>query len=227
MDLRIDFFREGARRAKGLCVIIDVFRACSVLCYVANKYPNQIILSSDINEIKCLKELYSDAVLIGKNHDQSQVVFNMKNSPSEILKTNIKNRTVVHYSEGGVSGLLECKNADEVITGSFVNANAVSKYIKEKSYDIVTLVCMGYLGTTHSEEDFLCANYIQSLVTDQNPSIGHITTSLLNIMGKYFCNKDSGIPKEDFYYCLDYNKFDFVLQLENNSKVRTLCKLNM
>jgi 2-phosphosulfolactate phosphatase len=227
MNLRIDYYKDGARRAEGLCVVIDVFRACSVLCYAASKDPNQIIISNDYAQIIGLKETYRDAILIGKNHDPSQIIFNTNNSPTEILATEMLNKTIIHFSEGGISGLLECKHADEVITGSFVNAKAVSEYIRSKPYDIVTLVCMGYLGTEYSEEDYLCAKYIKSLINNESIDTTVFTESLSKTMGKHFLNPENGIPKDDFFYCLDYNRFDFVLKLAKDSNVNRLSKISV
>jgi len=225
MELRVEYCKSGAHRARGLCVIIDVFRACSVLCYVASKKPNHIIISRDYDQITRLKEIYKDAILIGKNHDPLKMIFNTNNSPSEILATEISNKTVVHFSEGGISGLIECKQADEVITGSFVNAKAVSEYIKSGQHDIVTFVCMGHLGTEFSEEDYLCAKYIISLINNEiiDPSV--FTESLSKTMGKLFFGPNNEIPKEDFFYCLDYNRFDFVLKLGVSQVIRYLKKI--
>ena len=53
-------------------------------------------------------------------------------------------------------------NADEVLTGSFVNAGAIVSYIKKKNPNKVSLVCMGYSTKHPIEEDTFCAEYIKN-----------------------------------------------------------------
>jgi 2-phosphosulfolactate phosphatase len=48
MDIEILHLIEGARQAKGLTVIIDVFRAFSTACYVIRNGASQIIPVGDV-----------------------------------------------------------------------------------------------------------------------------------------------------------------------------------
>ena len=43
MNIQILEMIEGARQAKGLTVIIDVFRAFSLECYLMAKHPAQVV----------------------------------------------------------------------------------------------------------------------------------------------------------------------------------------
>ena len=57
--------------------------------------------------------------------------------------------------------------ADIVLTGSFVNAGAIVKFIKALNPALVTLVAMGYRATISAEEDLLCADYIKDGLIEQ------------------------------------------------------------
>jgi 2-phosphosulfolactate phosphatase len=212
MEIQNKSHLNGARKAKGLCVIIDVFRACSVLCYAAYQKPTDLIISTNLNQIKKLKETHLDSIFIGKNHQITDDLFNISNSPYQINKCDLFKKTIVQHSAGGISGLVEANMADEVITGSLVNANAIARYIKTKNPQQVTLVSMGYLGYQTAIEDDLCAEYIKCLIQDIPFDYDNMLNSLEMIAKPFFLRGDINVPPEDFYLCTDLNRFDFVLQ---------------
>ena len=111
-------------------------------------------------------------------------------------------------------------HADEVITGSFVNAKAIAAYIRSKAPAKVTLVCMGKEGITLAEEDELCAIYIEGLLTGRGmPDIDEKLRALRNGNGKHFFDpcRQADFPEKDFWMCIDRDKFDFVLKAEKDS----------
>ena len=52
-------------------------------------------------------------------------------------------KTVVQTTSAGTQGLVSAKGADEIVTGSFVNADAVTAYIKQRKPDVVSLPKQG------------------------------------------------------------------------------------
>ena len=59
---------EGAKQAKGLTVIIDVFRAFSLECYLYDMDVKQIRPVGTIEEAFSLKQRVQNSVLIGERH---------------------------------------------------------------------------------------------------------------------------------------------------------------
>ena len=57
MKIEILEFVDGARNAKGVTVIIDVFRAFSVACYVVDAGAVRIIATSEVSEAFELKKI--------------------------------------------------------------------------------------------------------------------------------------------------------------------------
>ena len=70
-----------------------------------------------------------------------------------VLNGDLKGKTIVHTTSSGTQGIANAKNADEIITGSFVNAGAIVKYIQQKQPKTVSLVCMGYACEYPTDED--------------------------------------------------------------------------
>ena len=62
---------EGAKKAKGLTVIIDVFRAFSLECYLYDMGVKEIRPVGTIEEAFRRREDLTDAVLVGERHGKS------------------------------------------------------------------------------------------------------------------------------------------------------------
>ena len=59
------------------------------------------------------------------------------------IKIDFSGKTVIHTTSAGTQGLVNAVQADEVITGSFVNAEAIVSYIRRQAPAMVSLVSMG------------------------------------------------------------------------------------
>jgi 2-phosphosulfolactate phosphatase len=135
-------------------------------------------------------------------------------------------KTVVHSTSAGTLGLIHATHADEVITGSFVNARAVIQYIRARNPDVVSLVCMGYAARYPVEEDTFCAEYIRSGIKGETYDFNNIIDIIRNTSGKRFFVPENQefSPKEDFFYCMNLDCFNFILQAEKDEQSELVLK---
>ncbi len=218
MNIKILQLIEGARQATGLAVIIDVFRAFTVEAYLVNNGVQKLIAVGDKQIAYDYKEKNKDCILIGERRGIMLDGFDYGNSPSQIEKINFTGKTVVHTTSSGTQGIANAQNANEILTGSLVNAKAIAEYIKMQNPEDVSLVCMGNGGESEAREDTLCAEYIKSLLEGKNPNLDKEIEDLKNIAGKRFFdpNLQEIFPKRDFYLSTELNKFNFVLKVEKD-----------
>jgi 2-phosphosulfolactate phosphatase len=214
MKFRILEFVDGAKQAKGLTVIIDVFRAFSVACYAFDSGALKVIATGDVGSALNLKTRYNNSVLVGERDEKKIEGFDFGNSPTEIIKSDLTGKVVIHTTTAGTNGLVSAVNADEILTGSFVNANAVARYINFIKPEIVSLVAMGYRATESAEEDLLCAQYIMALVKGEPESFEKMISDLKYSSGKRFFRPENITfsPPTDFFLCTMVNRFDFILK---------------
>ena len=219
MNIRILELIEGAKAARGLTVIIDVFRAMTVETYIISKGAADLIPMGALEEAYAYKKEHPDTVLVGERGGKKCEGFDVGNSPSQINKLDLAGKTVVHTTSAGTQGIINAKNASEIITGSFVNARAIAEYIKMKDPDDVSLVCMGLEGKTSTREDTLCAEYIKSLVEGEPIDLTRgIEACKTDDGAKFFDPEKSEIfPIDDFWMSLEANVFDFVLSVKKGS----------
>jgi 2-phosphosulfolactate phosphatase len=219
MKVNILQLLDGARNAEGLTVIIDVFRAFSTACYAFDKGVKKIIPVGQIEKAYQLKKKNPEYILVGERNEKMPEGFEFGNSPALLTRAIITGKTLVHTTSSGTQGIVSAKNADEIITGSFVNAAAIINYIRMKNPQKVSLVCMGYACQYPTDEDTFCAEYIKNELESVPTNFQQIIDIIRNGTGARFFDKEkqNWSPKEDFYMCLDLNRFNFVLRAEQEN----------
>ena len=218
MQVTIRQLLAGARAATGLTVVIDVFRAFSTACYIVNNGAMRISPAHRAETAFALRQTQPDYLLVGEAHGQKLPGFDYGNSPTEIEHIDFSGRTVVHRSSAGTQGLVNARQATEIITGSFCNAEAIVRYIQGIQPEQVSLVCMGMGTLEPADEDTLCAEYIRAKLAGEQPDFAAIRTRLRDYhsAAKFFDPAITWAPERDFELCLSLNRFDFVLRLECN-----------
>ena len=219
MKINILHLIEGAKQAEGLTVIIDVFRAFSLECYLYDMGVKEIRPIGSVEDAFVLNKELPGSVLIGERHGKKCEGFDFGNSPSTVLPEEVKGKTILHTTSAGTQGIVNATGASEIITGSLVNAKAVAEYIKKSQPDTVSLVCMGYAGVRPAAEDELCAEYIKSLVEGvELPDFEQRIADLQKHGGEHFFDEEQQevYPKEDFFMCVKYDKFPFVIHVEKD-----------
>lgn len=229
MKIEILQLLDGARKAEGLTVIIDVFRAFSTACYVTDKGAGPIYPTGAIEDAFRLKREFPGAILVGERNERPPEGFDFGNSPYHIYNADIKNRPVIHTTSSGTQGIVNAVNAAEIITGSFVNAAAIVRYIRLQNPAKVSLVCMGYACQYPTDEDTLCAEYIRNELTGTKSDWPAILQKIrIGSGARFFESKSQAwAPKEDFDMCLHRNRFDFVLKVKEKEGVLYLQKIEM
>ena len=210
---------EGAKKARGLAVIIDVFRACTVEACLTASGADKIIAVGEIETALSFKQKIPGCVLIGERRGVKLPNFDFGNSPSQLEGFDFRGKTAVHTTSAGTQGIVNASGADEIITGSFVNAKAIAEYIRRKSPNEVSLVCMGLDAVEPTDEDTLCAEYIKSIIEGNPlPDIAERADALRYTSGaKFFKPELSEIfPQRDFEICVKPDIYDFVIKAEKS-----------
>lgn len=218
-DINILHLLEGAKQAEGLTVIIDVFRAFSLECYLYDMGVKLIRPVGTLEEAFSLRNHIQNSILIGERHGKKCDGFDYGNSPSSISKQDVTEKTIIHTTSAGTQGIVNAVHASEIITGSLVNAKAVAEYIISRQPQKVSLVCMGTEGIRPAPEDELCAEYIKSILEGREfTDMDQRVSDLRNHGGEHFFDPDrqNVFPEADFYLCIEYNKFPFVITIEKD-----------
>lgn len=220
MRVQISDFVEGARHARGLAVVIDVFRAFSVAAHAFARGAQTIVPMSSVDEARALKNAHPDWLLAGERFARPLPGFDCGNSPTEIERLELAGRTLIHTTHAGTQGLVNAVDAQEVITGALVNAAAIVRYARERRFEHVTLVRMGHEARERSDEDDACAELIARRLQGDEPDTSVIRERLRLAPSarKFFDPACDWAPERDFELCTQVDRFDFVLRLDRSAR---------
>jgi 2-phosphosulfolactate phosphatase len=234
--MHIDFldYVDGARQARGVAVVIDVFRAFSVACYAVARGATRILPVGEIEEALQLKRAHPDYLAIGERHARRVPGFDCGNSPTEIEALDLTGRTVVHTTHAGTQGLVNARAAEHVLTGSLVNAAAICRHVRALAPARVSLVRMGVAAAGRSDADDLCAELLAARLSAAAATPGSASTAALARERarireqlrssaeayKFFDPGADWAPERDFELCTELDRFDFVLPLTTDAQGR-------
>lgn len=221
MKIVVSDFIEGAKAARGIAVIIDVFRAFSLAAYAFDAGISAMYPVAEIDEALRLKNEQPNRLLLGERFAQPIEGFDGGNSPAHLARLNLMNREVIHTTHAGTQGLVSAVHAEEVLTGALVNASAIVRYIQQRNPAEVTLVRMGYAASERCAEDDLCAELLLSRLQGQSYSTDDLPERLrlAPAAAKFFDPQcQSYAPEADFYLCTTVDRFNFVLRLAMDSR---------
>lgn len=208
MKINRIYGRINARKARGLVVVIDILRAATVEAFALSKGAQEIIPVSELEDAFRLKKDNPRYLLVGENDGLKVEGFDLGNSPSEILKVNLEDKILIHRTSAGTRALWESKNAQELVFGSFVTASATIKLIKSRNPREVSLVAL-------ANDDSLCADYLNNLLTNRKTDIKLIKNKLYNMPEtEWFRDpKKKAFPLEDLDLAFDIDRFSFACQV--------------
>ena len=210
MNVRILQLIEGAREARGITVVIDVFRAFSTEAYLLARGAERILPVGDVALAYRMKEEHPEFLLAGERHGRILPGFDLGNSPSEVSALDVLGKTVVHTTSAGTQGIANATSADKILGGSLVNAAATAEYIRRSGATEVSLA--------PSEEDTLCARYLESLLLGTPFDVDREIPLLRTTSGaKFFDEGQKDVfPREDFFLCTARDRFPFALVLKKD-----------
>jgi 2-phosphosulfolactate phosphatase len=229
MEIEILQLTQGARNATGLTVIIDVFRAFSLACYAFHNGCDRIFPVGTVEEALQLKKNNPDYLLFGEVNERRPDGFDFGNSPAHIEHVNLQGKSIIHRTSAGTQGIVNALNAREIITGSFVNAGAITAYIRRQNPAHVSLVCMGYSALEPADEDSFCAELIRARLKNKKINYAKMVEKLRTGSGKRLLDPINAAhsPARDFELCTRLDLFNFVLRVNKGSDRLFLQRINI
>ncbi|MBV6418199.1 MAG: 2-phosphosulfolactate phosphatase [Steroidobacteraceae bacterium] len=229
MEIHIVDHTGGARAARGLAIVIDVFRAFSLAAHAYARGVTAIVPVAAIEDARALKQAHPDWLLLGERHARPLPGFDGGNSPAHLERFELAGRMLIHTTHSGTQGLTAATGADEVLTGALVNAAAIVRYIRARTPRVVTLVRMGQEAVARCEEDDLCAELLAARLRGGSPDVGGLRERLRRApsAAKFFDPACDWAPERDFELCTEVDVFDFVLRLDRNGMPPKLRRIDV
>jgi 2-phosphosulfolactate phosphatase len=221
------------------CVVFDVLRATSTFVTALHNGAKAIIPVSEISEALAIKKNQPD-VLLGGERDGVRISangidFDLGNSPHEYTKEKVRGKTIVSTTTNGTRALRACVGARIILAASFLNLGATAKFLQQKNFENVLLVCAG-TRENPSDEDIIAAGAIIEILssgkTADRPSGAakvclRIFTLAKSDLALRISNSENArrllaIPelRDDVAFCLQRDIFPLVAKMEADDAIR-------
>ena len=202
--------------------VMDVFRATSAICTAIHNGAEKVI--PVINVDKAREYLGEENCIVGAERDGEVLDgFEYGNSPYSYMGDHVKGKTVIISTTNGTFAIGAAQMAHKVGIASFLNLDAISKWLANQNRRIV-LLCAGWKNKFNLEDSLLAGaiaenlsgNLVNSDLSDSAIAAMHLYRIAKNDLNGFL--KDSSHRKrlkklfieKDIDYCLTKNTTDVV-----------------
>ena len=181
MEIRLESLLDGARRARGTAVVIDVYRAFTTAAIAFSRGAEAIIIVADMEKALDLKRQGAAEFAFGEVDGFMPDEFDFGNSPFELSSADVEGKTLVQRTSAGTVGVeAAAANSDRTFATSLVTAQATAQVIARQAPDLVTIVAMGDGGRVRTDEDEQCGLYIRGLLQGMTPDRDAVRSLVLS-----------------------------------------------
>jgi len=213
MKIKIESLLDGARRAEGTVVIVDVFRAFTTAAVALARGAEKIIMVAEPAEALALRQKGLGDVTVGEVNGIRPDGFDFGNSPHEMTEAELEGKTIIQTTRAGTTGVAAATNASAIYAGSFVVARATAEAIRREPPALVTIVAMGWNARQRTDEDELCAMYLRNLIEGRTPDADalHAVAQAGGEVAKFYDPSQPHFHRQDCEIALDIDLFDFAI----------------
>lgn len=179
MEIRVESLIEGARRAVGTVVIIDVFRAFTSAAVALSRGAESVILVAEPEDALLMRQVGIGDVCMGEVGGKRPPAFDFGNSPYELSQADLAGKTLIQSTRAGTVGACAAEHAQALYVASLVTVRATAEALRRAAPEVVTLVAMGVGGRVRADEDELCALYLRNLLEGRAPDRECVRTLVL------------------------------------------------
>jgi 2-phosphosulfolactate phosphatase len=204
---------DGARRARGLVVVIDVLRSFTVSAYALAGGASECLLVSTTDEARALHNKIRGSLICAEEDALPVPGIPISNSPTQIQATDVKGRVLIQRSSAGTTVMSAAQSADELYAASLVVARATARACLVGQPPAVTLI-----ASADHPEDHACASYIEGLLRGEEPDPVALLQPLRESarFARAMSGTWPGFPPTDLQLALVPDRFDFAMPAQRH-----------
>jgi 2-phosphosulfolactate phosphatase len=211
---------DGARKASGTVVVIDVLRAFTVSAYALAGGARECLLVRTVDEGRALAARIPGAVLCAEENGLPVRGIEISNSPTKIASTDLEGKVLVQRSSAGTQAAAETQGGD-IFATSLVVARATVQACLLRTPTTLTL-----LASADHPEDHACAQYMTQLIQGEEPDVERLLRPLKQSdrYQKLMSGTWPGFPPTDLEMSLQPDRFHFAMPLTKQDGQMTLTR---
>ena len=215
MEISIGSLVSGAQNARGIAVVIDVYRCFTTEAVAFRNGAKKIILVAEVEEALYLKSKGVGDLVMGEVGGRKPDGFDFGNSPYELKDVDLCGKTIIQSTRAGTVGVTNVSGAEIIYGGSLVVAEATTIAIQSRNPSYVSLVAMGLEGRIRSDEDEQCALYLRNVLQGRFPDKKAVKSLIMagEESQKYDDSNLTQWPVEDRTMALQIDSHNFALRI--------------
>ena len=215
MEISIGSLVSGAQKARGIAVVIDVYRCFTTEAVAFRNGAKKIILVAEVEEALYLKSKGVGDLVMGEVGGRKPDGFDFGNSPYELKDVDLSGKTIIQSTRAGTVGVTNVSGAEIIYGGSLVVAEATTIAIQSRNPSYVSLVAMGLEGRIRSDEDEQCALYLRNVLQGRFPDKKAVKSLIMagEESQKYDDSNLTQWPVEDRTMALQIDSHNFALRI--------------
>jgi 2-phosphosulfolactate phosphatase len=197
---------EGARRARGLVVVIDVIRSFSVSAYALAGGARECLLVTTVDEARALAARIPGSLVSAEEGTLPVPGIPISNSPTQIESADLKGRVLIQRSSAGTQVMAAVQQSEGMYAASLVVAGATVQACLLRRPATLTLI-----ASADHPEDHACARYMEGLLRGDRPDIEHLLQPLRDSerYARASAGGWPGFPPTDLELSLATDRFTF------------------
>lgn len=219
MQVELGSLIRGAQEARGVVIIIDVFRAFTTAAIAFDRGARSITLVAEAEDALELYHRGGNDILMGEVDGRRPDGFDLGNSPYEASSYDFSGKTVIQSTRAGTVGVAAAAAADTIYLGSFVVAQATVDAVRAENPGLVTVVAMGDQGRVRSDEDEHCALFLRNLLEGRSPDAPSAAKLIMEggATVKFFDPSQPQYHPKDVELALEVNRYPFAMKVEREN----------
>ncbi len=219
MQVELGSLIRGAQEARGVVIIIDVFRAFTTAAIAFDRGARSITLVAEAEDALELYRRGGHDILMGEVDGRRPDGFDLGNSPYEASSYDFSGKTVIQSTRAGTVGVAAAAAADTIYLGSFVVAQATVDAVRAENPGLVTVVAMGDQGRVRSDEDEHCALFLRNLLEGRSPDAPSAAKLIMEggATVKFFDPSQPQYHPKDVELALEVNRYPFAMKVSREN----------
>ena len=199
---------EGARKARGVVVVIDVLRSFTVSAYALAGGARECVLVATVDEALTLAQGMPDAIVCAEENALPIPGIDISNSPTQITAQDVEGRTLIQRSSAGTPVIGEVHSQEGIFAASLVVAGATAQACLLRNPSTVTLV-----ASADHPEDHACAKYIEAAMGGDRIDLNELLQPPFDSERYHgvMAGAWPGFPPTDIELSLMVDRFDFAM----------------
>ena len=199
---------DGARRARGTVVVIDVIRSFTVSAYALAGGARECLLVPTVAQALSLHAMITGSLISAEEEALPIPGIPISNSPTQVKDADLEGRVLVQRSSAGTTVMAAVESAENMYAASLVVARATATACLSIKPRVLTL-----LASADHPEDHACAQYLEGLMRGEQPDLEALLQPLRE--SERYARARSGtwpgFPSTDLDLSLAPDRFNFAM----------------